>query len=547
MKSKTLLLLVILSISILSVAAYNRDDYWECTSRGEASQGDAFGRRIGEVCNNDCCKLCVSPDVFQDCLGSEAQPQCQCTGGNPNDFQPPTITILSPQPISYSTDDILINVQTDEPAAIKRRLDSGSLTSMCSSCNSAQYLKTNIDDGIHTLYIEAKDQNNNKANKTIYFTVDTMPPVITSTKPSDASYVNNSINEFSVSYTENNIVSVKLYYKGAVEPSYNMVSLTGCESGASKLCEKLVNLNSYAQGTVLSYYFTISDASSTATSATSQVTINDASALLPFIIIYPINNSIIGAKSVPFDLSTSELSSFYYSTDSIKFNKLCTSCSKYSKNITSIKDGIYDIVIRMIDSKGTHDRYIHIMKDTVKPKIKSTKPVKDETINNGNFSVEYVEYNTNEVSLHYGPTGFENIVTSTSCPSGKKASCVFDGINLAAYDGQQIKYWFNVSDYIITVGSKAITLNVDTTSPVLTANNPTVSGTYDNSITFNIQSSEPVYLELSDNGGKFSKLCSDCTSYTSKKSFTLGAHSLIIKATDPAGNTDQKAINVMIY
>ncbi|MBS3108776.1 hypothetical protein J4409_02795 [Candidatus Woesearchaeota archaeon] len=543
----TLFILTALLASILSVSAYFRDDYWECTSQGEASQGDAYGRRIGEICGSDCCILCVSPNVFQDCLGSEARPICMCGSGNPNDFQPPEITILSPLAMAYSVDDILINVQTNEKSTIKRKIDNEDIRTMCTGCTSAQYLKSNIAQGQHKLFIEATDQNNNKANKTVYFTVDSLPPVIKSTKPADGSYVNNTFNEFSVDYDENNVVSVMLNYKSSSESSYRQVALGGCPSGLSKSCETLVNLNEFAEGTELDYYFSVSDASSTVNSAVSQIIVDNSKALLPFIINYPVDNAIYGTKNIPFDLSTSDLSSFYYSTDGIRFNRLCSNCKTYTKNVTSIRDGIYDLLIRKIDANGNHDRYVHIMKDTTKPKIKKIEPDNNDDVSNGLFSVIYTESYAKEVSLSYGPLGNENIVTKTDCPSGKYVTCEFSDIDLSPYNGQPIMYSFAVSDYVRTINSKVYTLNIDTVAPELTVNNPINNGLYDNSIIYNIQVSEPVTLEISDNGGKFSRLCSNCVSYLQKKSYTLGNHNLIIKATDPAGNADQEAIGVVIF
>ena len=553
MKTKYIILMLVILISFAAVgfnaAAYYRDDYWECTSEGEASQGDAFGRRIGDICQSTCCKLCVSPNVYQDCLGSDAQPSCQCSNGNPNDFQPPVITVISPTETTYSGNDILVKVQTNEVTTIKRKVDSSSLTSMCTGCTSAQIQLNNMKEGMHTLYIEAKDNNNNKANQTINFAIDSISPVIKETRPLNASYVNNSWNEFSVTYDEEtSLSSVKLYYKNAASPSYTQATLSGCENGLSKTCTALINLNAYPQGTAIKYYFTAMDAASTAASAVNTITVNNSMALLPFIINKPLDNSVFGTKNVPFDLSSTDVASFYYSTDNVKFLKLCSSCRTYVKNVTSIKDGIHDMIIRKIDAYGNiNDRHVNIIKDVKNPKIREISPDDEESVNKGNFSVTYDEDYVKEIILHYGPTGMENTVLKTSCASGKKMKCIFDGIDLSMYNNQQIKYWLNVSDYARSIGSKVYSLDVDTTSPLLAVNNPVEGGSYDNSITFNLASSEMVNMELSDNGGKFSKLCGDCTIYSSKKSFALGGHSLAIRATDPAGNVQQAARNVIIY
>ena len=90
-------------------------------------------------------------------------------------------------------------------------------------------------------------------------------------------------------------------------------------------------------------------------------------------------------------------------------------------------------------------------------------------------------------------------------------------------------------------------INVDTAKPVLTVNNPLEGGTYDNYVNFNLASNEIVEIEISDNGGTYSKLCGDCTTYVKRKSFGLGGHNLNIRATDLAGNVDQKNVNFIVY
>jgi hypothetical protein len=87
---------------------------------------------------------------------------------------------------------------------------------------------------------------------------------------------------------------------------------------------------------------------------------------------------------------------------------------------------------------------------------------------NGMFYVEFDEENPEEVWLNYGNelTGLKNVLVDLSrCTIERYYECEVD-VNLSDYDGEEIEYWFNMTDRVGSYDeSRAETLDVDITSP----------------------------------------------------------------------------------
>jgi hypothetical protein len=76
---------------------------------------------------------------------------------------------------------------------------------------------TALSDGIHTVYLEVKDNLDNLAIETWSFTVDTLPPIITNLQPPDSSTTNDNIPMISANYSDPsgiNVSSVVLIVDG---------------------------------------------------------------------------------------------------------------------------------------------------------------------------------------------------------------------------------------------------------------------------------------------------------------------------------------------
>ncbi|MDP3026862.1 MAG: hypothetical protein Q8N63_04080 [Nanoarchaeota archaeon] len=154
----------------------------------------------------------------------------------------------------------------------------------------------------------------------------------------------------------------------------------------------------------------------------------------------------------------------------------------------------------------------------------------------------YSEDNLKNVTFYYG-----NQSKTLSCQSGNNKNCTTN-LDLSSYDGQYLDYWFVVSDYVRNVSSKSTRIKVDTSIPMLSVNSP-LNVDYARRVPFNISVSEKTKLEYYDNSAlrpRWKSLCSNCNKYTSKKSFSIGNHDIIIRATDKAGNSAEVSRNFLV-
>lgn len=265
-------------------------------------------------------------------------------------------------------------------------------------------------------------------------------------------------------------------------------------------------------------------------------------------------DDIYGIRQILFNISTNNPARIEYSDNSGRWMSLCVRCTKIAKRISFV-DGYHDLVLRATDIYGNVDeKTLNFSIDSKKPRISSIKPRSNAYVNsNSEFYIKYNEENLKSIVLYYGNniTGVRS--EDLSCASGTSAECV-GKVNLDDFDGQIISYWFEVSDYVSSTVSRATSVRVDTTSPVLTIISPKMdeNGTehnYPRNILFNISMSEKSIVEYLDNSALFptwTKLCVDCSFYSGVKRFSLGEHDLIMRASDKAGNSDEDSVSFFV-
>jgi len=252
-----------------------------------------------------------------------------------------------------------------------------------------------------------------------------------------------------------------------------------------------------------------------------------------------------------------------------KWIKLCNNCYEYGfkkRKLRTLNEGENNVTFRAIDAVGdVVEKNVVFYIDSKKPRIIKTLPKRNSFVNSSDFYVKYSEKNLEYITLFYGIEGNMKNTTKFDCEKGDNKECFFDTVDLSEFDGQEIIYYFDVSDIANIVRSRKTKINIDLISPILMIHLPEKTTYYSKIGLFNISISEKVKLEYInlDETGLFSRLwgyfgfnkkgktlCSSCDEYGFSKKRTrvleLGNNTLLIRALDKAGNSDIKEVVVYV-
>jgi hypothetical protein len=524
MKKLLIIIIVLISLFSISASAY----YWGCLGVGESIPSGTY------TCNSDLCILCLTDSGYgaapYRCYN---EPMCEGgTGGGdvPVDSQDPVITIGSPnEQQTYPSTYVYLDINVDEPVRLQYNDNDGYWRDLCSNC--VRYSRDKyFREGVHNLKIRATDRSNNIAIEEVNFNIDTRKPRIRSISPRSGEYV--GLTGFNVNYDEDNLNKIELHYGVNAE---NVVELSNCPSGTDQECTIELDLTSF-DGNDVKFYFSVYDKASRVDSVINEVKVDITN---PVINLNGLNEDFYNSGRINFDIGLSEgVQTLEWSDNGARARRLCSRCSNYNRDV-SLRDGNHDILIRAIDNAGNiHEVERSFIIDSRAPRIRRTYPAA-RSYANGEFSVMYdEEVSLEEVKLYYGANGDYNQVSLDGCVSGRNQQCSID-VDLSEFDGQEIDYYFSVSDHFSSANSRVTeNLKVDITFPELNINAPdNQEYSYYDRVPFDIQTSEEVTLSYSLNGGAFRRLCSRCTSYKYERAFSRGSHNLVIQATDAAGNS----------
>lgn len=255
------------------------------------------------------------------------------------------------------------------------------------------------------------------------------------------------------------------------------------------------------------------------------------------------------SKSVLFSLSVDERSYFYYSNvdNSGRWIKLCPEKDYSCERKVKVNEGENNFEVKAVSDEDSATEGVIFTVDSKKPIITKTFPSRSSIINGYLFSIWYSEENLKEITLYYG----DDFTIGECEEAGMNKQCNFTDVDLTGYDGQEIYYWFEVSDKVNTVSSKKTKIKVDTTAPEILSEQYIPGGKASQNqkyMKFILDIKEENFDKLiyQDTNGClvnpiFSRiLCSNLQvgRCLKTKSFCLGNHDLTITAIDKAGNSE---------
>ncbi len=263
-------------------------------------------------------------------------------------------------------------------------------------------------------------------------------------------------------------------------------------------------------------------------------------------ILSPDNGEVFSTSRILFDIRSNEPASLSY-LDNIfgrnKWKRLSGLTRSYTQSLR-FKDGEQDITIRGTDKKGNSIEVVRtFFVDSKKPKITKTLPVKGFA--NEIFTVLFKEENPRALVIHYGAsTVHEKVLDLQQCTLDARGGVCFTRVSLAAFDGQTIRYWFELTDVAgNTVASKPLTVAVDGTKPLI--NNQNFWELHENKhLVLDMSISEAnfdgvYYSDSEDARPQEKKICSKLDLNGKCKaqiSFKSGHHEVTLTVKDKAGN-----------
>jgi hypothetical protein len=408
------------------------------------------------------------------------------------DTVPPVTTIESKPASDANSTEAKFSFKADESVTFECRVDLGAFES-CSS----PYTVKGLGQGSHTFEVRATDLAGNKevTPQSYTWTVDTVPPVTTiESKP--ASDANSTEAKFSFKADESATFECKLD-GGAFKSCSSPDALSGLGQGSHTFEVRATDLAGNREATPQSYTWKINTS-------------------LPVTTIESEPASDSNSTEAKFSFKADEPATFECRLDGGAF----ASCaSPYTAS--GLAQGSHTFEVRATDTVGNKEAsapsYTWTV-DTVPPVTTvESEPPSDSNSDKAAFSFKASEPATFECRLDGG--------AFKVCSSPDELNGLADGshtFEVRATDAAGNKETTPPS-YVWTV---------DTTPPVTTIESPPLGETLGTGVSIVFSANEPATFECSLDGGPYAA----CASPYVASGLSVGVHTLMVMATDLAGN-----------
>ncbi len=276
------------------------------------------------------------------------------------------------------------------------------------------------------------------------FFVDSIKPTIIKVAPSSG-YTDGV---FTVTYSEDNLKTATLFYRGVGGDWKQELPREDCPKGKNKICQ--IKGDNLVDGMDYEYYFTLEDVAGN--KAQSRIFMVKADVIIPELIIATPFNGVYSTQAVLFDLLSTEKGIIGYIENGIKPKevKLCQNCAAFKKNV-NMQAGWHDITLFARDNVGHMDtENVKFLVDFTKPTIISLDPTKGFA--SGAFNVKYTEINCNKIKISIIGHGQISInrqgheaSQDFACASGQNIVASLN-MDLSSFKGEKIDYTVTISD-----------------------------------------------------------------------------------------------------
>lgn len=431
------------------------------------------------------------------------------------DDTPPVVVITSPaEGDSLNSSQVTISWTVDDD-----NLDSVAVTSNGFFWIQAQddYTFT-LGDGGHMLQVRATDKAGNVNVSVVNITVDTEPPWMEISSPSDGDHLDDGDVQMSFNVTDTDLLEVQVSLDGASWVSPDAAdghTFIGLDDGVVTLYLRAVD----RAGNV-----NITSVSVTVDTVAPAVTITS-----------PSSGQHINYISVPVEWDVIETSPFgaEVSLDGLTWSP---SQGPLSHDFDLVGEGTHELWVRVTDAAGNADvTNVTVVVDLTAPQVTVTSP------SDGSHNSTGTVHLTWDVAEVNGWTAAISIDGSPWQEMGQVT-----GHSVTDLEDGERTFRVKVTDEAGNHDIDSVTVNVDSNEPILAIVSP-ADGAYMPSeevlVEWTVDDSSPVSTEVSDDGVTWS-----ASDHPDNHTFNLveGTNEVWVRSTDAAGNVNVSSISVVV-
>ncbi len=429
----------------------------------------------------------------------------------------PAVAISSPSNAATLTDDsptIEFTATDDGPLTIECSLDAAPFV----ACGPTEFSVGPLADGAHSVTVRATDDANNVSTAIVNFTVDTTAPAVPAiTGPSTGTTTSDDTPEITGTAEANTTVSI-----------YDDGVLIGTTTSNGSGDWTFTPSTPLAEGANV-ITATASDEHGNESNESSPITINvDTVAPTAPVIDAPTDGSST-TNTLPTISGTAE--PFSTVTVTVDGGEIGTTTADVDGNWSltpsaPLSEGDRSIVATSTDAAdnvSVPSNTVDLTVDTTPPSLTIDAPSPDAPLNTDTPSIEFT-------ATDDGP-----ITTECSIDGGAFAPCTSPFAAGPLADGEHT-VTVRVTDEAGNVSQTGVSFTVDTVAPDTSLTAVPDALTSQTSATFEFTASQSgSTFECSVDGGSFA----DCSTPLDLTGLGEGAHAFEVRASDPAGNTDQ--------
>jgi large repetitive protein len=405
-----------------------------------------------------------------------------------------------------------------------------------------------LANGTHTVRVQATDEANNSVNSTaVSITVDTTTPTATISVPSNATNTSDSTPQltFTISDAVDSSIAYVIYVDGVAGQTGSATNATATD----------LNITAVTNGTHAIIVQATDDAGNTANSTELTITVDTA---VPTSTITSPTTGLNTTDSTPqitFTVSDNIAANIVYVVyvdGSNSATGTVANASSTDLNLSILVNGTHSVIVQATDDAGNaaNSTVVSITVDTNNPTATISAPTNATNTTDSTPQITFTLLDGVDTALAYvvyvdavaGQTGIATNGTATN-------------LNISVLVNGTHSIIVQATDDAANAGnSTALTITIDTTAPTSTITSPTTGlNTTDNTpaVSFNITDSVDgvlAYVLYVDGAIDQSSTATNASVTTvSTAALGDGLHSIIVQATDAAGNTvNSTAVSVTV-